>query len=173
MDQRPLAGHVDHRPALAPCLIQGKVAPTDRRQPVVGPLPKGIGVVHQQGKARAGAFDLANGGLDDVFDFDVEDIKKNRQLQNPEQLRQLRGDLRNFGNETLNVLNIQPVVPFRLGGQPMSVALEGYANVVKPSGFSDFTARVTLKLLFPTKGEGGDPRIRNDRPICAAGPEET
>jgi hypothetical protein len=257
------------------------------------------------GLSRPGLFDLANGGLDDVFDFDAEDIKKIRQLQDSKQLRQLRDDLRNYDDETLNVLNIQPVVPFRLGdnltlvtrtivpvvskptirqgqvwglgdinptffvvpgskgpwtigvgptfllptatddvlgtgkwsagpaavavytrgpwvagalvsqiwsfagdgdrgsvssflaqpflnynlpggwyltsspvitanwerssdpwtvplgggvgrifslgGQPMSVALEGYANVVKPSGFGDFTARVTFKWLFPTK----------------------
>jgi hypothetical protein len=31
------------------------------------------------------------------------------------------------------------------------VAVEGYSNVVKPSGFGDFTARVTFKLLFPSK----------------------
>jgi hypothetical protein len=41
---------------------------------------------------------------------------------------------------------------FSLGGQPMSLALEGYGNVAGPPQAGDFTARLTFKLLFPTKG---------------------
>jgi hypothetical protein len=33
----------------------------------------------------------------------------------------------------------------------MSLTMEGYGNGVQPSGFGDFTARLTFKLLFPTK----------------------
>ena len=257
------------------------------------------------GLNRPGLFDLSNGGLDDVFNFDSEQLRKLQRRLDPQQLDQLRRDLRNYNDETLNVLNIQPVIPiklsddltlvtrtivpvvskptvrqgqvwglgdinptfflvpsgkgpwtigvgptfllptatdevlgtgkwsagpaavavytqgpwvagglvsqiwsfagdgergsvssflvqpflnynlpggwyltssplitanwerqrdqwtvplgggvgriFTLGGQPMSVAVEGYGNVVKPSGFGDFTARVTFKLLFPSK----------------------
>ncbi|MFQ6538055.1 MULTISPECIES: hypothetical protein [Aphanothece] len=253
-----------------------------------------------------GVFDVSNGGLDDVFNFDAEQLRKLQRSLDPQKLRQLRKDLRNYDDETLNVLNIQPVIPIKLsddltlvtrtivpvvskptvrqgqvwglgdinptffvvpstkgpwtvgvgptvllptatndvlgtgkwsagpaavavytrgpwvagglvsqiwsfagegdrgsvssflvqpflnynlpggwyltsspvitanwerardqwtvplgggvgriftvGGQPMSVALEGYGNVAKPSGFGDFTARVTFKLLFPKKG---------------------
>ena len=40
---------------------------------------------------------------------------------------------------------------FTVGSQPMSLTLEGYGNVVKPTGCGDFTARLTFRLLFPTK----------------------
>ena len=38
---------------------------------------------------------------------------------------------------------------FKIGTQPVSLALEGYGNAIAPKGFGDFTARMTFKLLFP------------------------
>ncbi|MEB3322187.1 MAG: neuromedin U [Synechococcaceae cyanobacterium] len=70
---------------------------------------------------RPGLFDVSNGGLEDVLNFDTEKLEEIRQSIDParrrrlrDELRDLRDDLRNYEDETLNVLNIQPVIPIRL-----------------------------------------------------------
>jgi len=66
---------------------------------------------------RPGLFDLSNGGLEDNFNLDTEQLDRLRESLDPKQLRSLRDlrdDVRNYENETQNVLNIQPVVPFKL-----------------------------------------------------------
>ena len=71
---------------------------------------------------RPELFDVSNGGLEDVVNFDSERLEEIRQSIDPARRRRvrdellgLREDLRNYENETLNVLTIQPVIPFRLG----------------------------------------------------------
>jgi hypothetical protein len=68
-------------------------------------------------------------------------------------------------DQTLNVLNIQPVVPFRLNdrltlvtrtilpvlSQPVNASLQAYANLAKPDLFGDVTIRAQIQLLFPTR----------------------
>ena len=77
--------------------------------------------------------DLSNGGLEDFYDFDAEQLERLQQKINPKKLRGLRNDLRNYRNETLNVLNIQPVVPFKINDSLTLVTRTIVPIVSKPT----------------------------------------
>ncbi len=66
------------------------------------------------GLNRPGLFDTQNGGFGDQFNFNTEDLDIRPGRLKPGQLRRTIRRLRSYEDETLNVLNIQPVIPMSL-----------------------------------------------------------